>query len=70
MDALVHKEKSEMIRNAEAAVEKKAYAKPLVSQVRLRAEEAVLADCKLNGGLGLQTAQCGELEPCVQTATS
>lgn len=56
-----------MIGKIQATQMKKAYIKPVISKVRLVAEEAVLALCKLNTGV---KAACEPTPTCVRTPTS
>jgi hypothetical protein len=50
-------------------VKKKVYTKPKLTEVRLAAQESVLALCKTGGGIGLQSL-CGPDLNCVNTFRS
>ena len=43
---------------------KKDYAKPAISEVKLRAEEAVLGDCKVAGVAGPLSTSCASPTAC------
>ena len=43
---------------------KKSYAKPGISEVKLRPEEAVLGNCKISGGSGPMATGCVAAAAC------
>ena len=49
--------------------EKKSYAKPLISEVKLRPEEAVLGNCKMTDSAGPISSPCSSPTPCSAIAS-
>ena len=48
-------EEEKLLSGQTPILEKRAYAKPIISQIRLVAQEAVLGTCKLGTGAGVQS---------------
>ncbi len=56
-----------MMRNEERRVGnagKKTYSKPVIREVKLRPEEAVLGNCKISGGAGPLQSSCDTPGQC------
>jgi hypothetical protein len=46
------------------AARKKSYVKPMISEVKLRPEEAVLGNCKISGAAGPISSSCSSPTQC------
>jgi hypothetical protein len=49
--------------------QKKSYAKPLISEVKLRPEEAVLGNCKISAAAGPVSSSCDTPTACSALAS-
>ena len=55
--------------NRDGTARKKSYAKPAVSEVKLRPEEAILGNCKISSAAGPVSINCASPSACSALAS-